>query len=215
MNNKTPLIINGVLGLAVIILFYLHFSKSSETTPSTPDSEVAINEGDSSENLVNEASKGTQSIAYVNSDTLTKYYEYNIKLSKELMGKQASAEAKLKSMYKNYQSKIQKYQKEAPIMGEEELQRKQMEIMQLEQEIAQKEQELSNSLADKNYQANLDYVYTTDKYLQRVGKELGYDFIIGYRTGDLVMYANPKYDITAEVIDLLNKAYQNDSTQTN
>lgn len=210
MNNKTPLIINGILALAIVILFYLQLSKPTENNTTETSTATEENVLDSVKKHVPESGL---SIAYVNSDTLTKYYEYNKKLTKELMGKQASAEAKLKKMYDQYQAKVQKYQKEAPIMGQEELERKQMEIMQMEQDIAAEEQKLSNNLADKNYQANVDYVFTTDRYLQHVGKELGYDFIIGYRTGDLVMYANPEFDITQDVIKLLNNAYLNDSTR--
>ena len=211
MNNKTPLILNGVLAFAIIILFYLQLSGPAESHKEQSGS--ATTEEPDLDTTTNNFPKSGLTIAYVNSDTLTKYYDYNKKLSKELMEKQASAEGKLKNMYAQYQAKVEKYQKEAPIMGEEELQRKQMEIMQMEQDISAKEQELSNSLADKNYSAQMEYMLTTDKYTQKIGKKLGYDFIIGYRTGDLVMYANPELDITQKVIKMLNEEYMNDTTR--
>ena len=46
---------------------------------------------------------------------------------------------------------------------------------------------------------------------RQIGKELGYDYIFGYRTGDLVMYANPDFDITKQVIELLNNEYAADT----
>lgn len=209
MNNKTPLIINGVLAFAIVILFYLQLSGPAEGHKT----ETRGSKDNVSDTIKKHVPGSALSIAYVNSDTLTKYYDYSKSLSKDLMGKQANAEGKLKKMYAQYQSKVEKYQKEAPIMGQEELERKQMEIMQMEQDIAAEEQRLQNSLADVSYQSQMDYVLATDRYTQTIGKKLGYDFIIGYRTGDLVMYANPEFDITQEVIKLLNEEYMNDSTR--
>lgn len=209
MNNKTPLIINGILAFAIVILFYLQLSGPAEGQSAQDSTSV-----DSVLDTVKKHVPGSAiSIAYVNSDTLTKYYEYSKKLSEELMAKQANAESKLKTMYSQYQAKAQKYQKEAPIMGQEELERKQVELMQMEQDIAAEEQKLQNSLADVSYQAQMDYVLATERYTQAIGKRLGYDYIIGYRTGDLVMYANPEFDITQQVIKLLNEEYNNDSTR--
>jgi len=95
-------------------------------------------------------------------------------------------------------------------MGREELERTQAELMKRQEELQMMEYEMSQKLQDKGYQANYDYIMATDRYLQKIGKELGYDYIFGYRTGDLVMYANPKYDITSQVIESLNREYNAD-----
>ena len=126
------------------------------------------------------------------------------------MAKQSSAENKLRKEAEKLQADAQKFQQGAPIMGREELERTQAELMQRQEELQMMEYELSQKLQDKGYKANYDYIMATDKYLQKIGKELGYDYIFGYRTGDLVMYANPDFDITKQVIELLNNEYRAD-----
>lgn len=207
MNNKTNSLITAVLGIAVVILFILQFTgKNNDVVTSkeeTPTEEVIPTETEEAPTK----SFGNLKIAFVNSDTVTKNYDYNKKLTSELMAKQASAENKLKKAASKLQADFAKFQQEAPIMGQSELERKQMEFMQREQEIGMMEQELAGKLADKGYEANYNYVMTTDEYLQKIGKSLGYDYIIGYRVGDLIMYANPEFDITDQVLELLNKEY--------
>lgn len=208
MNNKGSLIINGVLGVAIIILFVLQLSGSENTVeesktiePEDKTAEIAV----VNDNVPTDFS-GLK-IAYVNSDSVTARYEYSKQLSKELMAKQTSAENKLRREAEKLQKDAEKFQQAAPIMGPEELERKQGELMQRQQQLQQMEYELSQKLQSKGYEANYEYVMSTDKYLQEIGRELGYDYIFGYRTGDLVMYANPKFDITGQVVEMLNAQY--------
>jgi len=212
MSNKNSLIINGILAVAVVILFVLQFSGNTKSSNEETKDEVA--KVDSEKEVIENNDFPTDftglKIGYVNSDTVTVHYEYSKQLSKELMAKQASAENKLRKEAEKLQKDYEKFQQGAPIMGPEELERKQGELMQRQQELQQMEYELSQNLQNKGYAANYDYVIGTDKYLQKIGKELGYDYIFGYRTGDLVMYANPKFDITSQVIELLNEAYNAD-----
>jgi outer membrane protein len=149
-------------------------------------------------------------IRYVNSDTVTANYLFSKQLNADLMAKQASAENQLRKVSAKLQADAEKFQQAAPIMGREELERTQAELMKRQEELQMMEYELSQKLQDKGYKANYDYIMATDKYLQKIGKELGYDYIFGYRTGDLVMYANPDFDITKQVVELLNNEYRAD-----
>ena len=206
MKNKGSLIINSILGVAVIILFVLQFSRSNNSTD-----EEAIDEKEPVEmvrNVIPDTSgmPGLK-IGYVNSDTVTANYLFSKQLNADLMAKQSSAENQLRKEAEKLQADAQKFQQAAPIMGREELERTQAELMKRQEDLQNLEYEMSQKLQEKGYQANYDYIMTTDKYLQKIGKEMGYDYIFGYRTGDLVMYANPKYDVTKPVIELLNYEY--------
>ena len=211
MNNKGSLIVNSILGLAIIILFVLHFSgdtKSNVTDTVAEEEKVepvpVVKKHPADSNMVG------LTIGYVNSDTVTVNYLFSKQLNADLMAKQSSAENKLRKEAEKLQADAQKFQQGAPIMGSEELERTQAELMQRQEELQMLEYELSQKLQDKGYKANYDYIMATDKYLQKIGKELGYDYIFGYRTGDLVMYANPDFDITKQVIELLNNEYRAD-----
>jgi outer membrane protein len=210
MNNKGSLIVNSILGLAIIILFVLHFS--GDTKSNVADTTVEENVEPAAvvkKNPVDSNMVGL-TIGYVNSDTVTVNYLFSKQLNADLMAKQSSAENKLRKEAEKLQADAQKFQQGAPIMGREELERTQAALMQRQEELQVMEYELSQKLQDKGYKANYDYIMATDKYLQKIGKELGYDYIFGYRTGDLVMYANPEFDITKQVIELLNNEYRAD-----
>ena len=43
--------------------------------------------------------------------------------------------------------------------------------------------------------------------MQIIGKELGYDFVLSFRIGGPMLYADSTHNITEEVIQLLNKRY--------
>ena len=43
--------------------------------------------------------------------------------------------------------------------------------------------------------------------MQVIGKELGYDYVLSFRIGGPMLYADPAHDITQEVIKLLNERY--------
>ena len=52
------------------------------------------------------------------------------------------------------------------------------------------------------------YILKTNDYMQVIGKNLGYDYVLSYRIGGPMLNANPNLNITSKVIDLLNKKYQ-------
>jgi outer membrane protein len=211
MNNKGSLLVNSILGVAIIILFVLHFS--GDTKSNVTDT-LVVEEKVEPASVVKkhpaDSNRVGLTIGYVNSDTVTANYLFSKQLNADLMAKQSSAENKLRKEAEKLQADAQKFQQGAPIMGREELERTQAELMQRQEELQMMEYELSQKLQDKGYKANYDYIMATDKYLQKIGKELGYDYIFGYRTGDLVMYANPDFDITKQVIELLNNEYRAD-----
>ncbi len=211
MNNKGSLIMNGVLGVAIIVLFVLQFSGA---TKSNVKDIAVVEEKEEPASVIKKHLTDTNRvgliIGYVNSDTVTANYLFSKQLNADLMAKQSSAENKLRKEAEKLQADAEKFQQGAPIMGREELERTQAELMKRQEELQMMEYELSQKLQDKGYKANYDYIMATDKYLQKIGKELGYDYIFGYRTGDLVMYANPDFDITKQVIELLNNEYRAD-----
>ncbi len=207
MNTKTLTITNAILVIAVIILFVLQFSSKKEVVgipKAKVDETVELN--DSSEDI--EASKVDFKVAYVNSDTVAAYYDFSKHMTTKLKASQSSAESKLKGMYSKYEKRRKACEAQAPIMGQDELQRKAQEIGVLEQSIMQKEQELSASLAQKEAKVMTDYVYETDKFMQVIGKELGYDYVMSYRVGGPMLYANPELDITDQIVELLNVEYK-------
>ena len=146
-------------------------------------------------------------IAYVNSDTVSKYYDFAALIQTKLRNKRSSAENQLKDKMNSYQKLRADFEKAAPIMGEREKMEKAQNIMTLEQEIMRVEQDLTDQLAQEELLLTESYILKTNEFMQIIGKELGYDFVLSFRIGGPMLYADSTHDITEEVIQLLNKRY--------
>ena len=146
-------------------------------------------------------------IAFVNSDTVSKYYDFAEKIQTSLLNKRNAAENQFKDKMNNYQKLRSDFEKAAPIMGEREKMEKAQNIMTLEQEIMKFEQDLSEQLAQEELKLTEDYILKTNEYMQVIGKELGYDYVLSFRIGGPMLYADTTHDITRKVIDLLNERY--------
>jgi len=217
MNNKSIIITNAIMGIAIAILFILHFSnespKSSVNEEQNTNSNLSVDENapDNINDLNNYISTNTKfsdlKIAFVNSDTLAKYYDFSKKLKADLLKKQSKAESQIKKKYAKYQKLVSEYQQAAEIMGQNEAAEKAQTIAMLEQEIMQLEQTLSQNYASQELEASNKYVNETADYLQIIGANLGYDYILSYRVGGPMLFANSSLDITQEIIGYLNEEY--------
>ena len=146
-------------------------------------------------------------IAFVNSDTVSKYYDFAEKIQTSLLNKRNAAENQFKDKMNNYQKLRSDFEKAAPIMGEREKMEKAQNIMTLEQEIMKFEQDLSEQLGQEELKITENYILKTHEYMQVIGKELGYDYVLSFRIGGPMLYADPAHDITKDVIELLNERY--------
>ena len=160
-----------------------------------------------SSTLISDENEHQMRIAFVNSDTVSKYYDFAEKIQTSLLNKRNAAENQFKDKMNNYQKLRSDFEKAAPIMGEREKMEKAQNIMALEQEIMKFEQDLSEQLAQEELKITEDYILKTHEYMQVIGKELGYDYVLSFRIGGPMLYADPAHDITQDVIELLNERY--------
>ncbi|WP_333693547.1 OmpH family outer membrane protein [Flavobacterium sp.] len=135
------------------------------------------------------------------------------------MGKQLEAEVA------RFRSEAANFQKNAQAYGQQWAQQKAAELQQKEQELSYAQQAILRQLQEESGKEMDSLVKDVKKFIKEYGKEKGYNYIYG--TGDVatVLYAKEEYDITNEVIKLLNEKYKSkgnaeakkeetDSTQT-
>ena len=199
MTKSTHQILYIILFVLLAVLYFIQFSSSTKTENiPTVEKELAIQP-------LNE--RGLN-IAFVNSDTVSKYYEFAKKIQKTLTTKRSEAEGQIKSKYFAYESLVQEFEKASPIMGDREKMEKAQKIRLLEQEIMQVEQQLSEQVSRQELELTQSYIVKTNDYMQEIGKTLGYDYVMSYRVGGAMLYANERHDITNEIIKLLNERYE-------
>ena len=199
MTKSTHQILYIILFLLLAALYFLHFSNSSN-----PENIPAAEK----EETIQSLNKGSLNIAFVNSDTVSKYYGFAKKIQKTLTTKRSEAEGQIKSKYFAYESLVQEFEKASPIMGDREKMEKAQKIRLLEQEIMQVEQQLSEQVSRQELELTQSYIVKTNDYMQEIGKTLGYDYVMSYRVGGAMLYANELHDITTEIIKLLNERYE-------
>ena len=187
-----------VLIIAVGVLYFLQFSEEKNTQEKTKSE---------SQEYFQQPSNNALKIAYVNSDTVSKHYLFAEKIQTALLAKRSSAENQIKGKYNSYQKMVTEYQNEAPIMGQREAAEKAQNIGLLEQEIMKLEKDLSDRLALEEIELTTDYIKATDVYMQKIGRKLGYDYVLSYRLGGPMLFADSIHEITSEIIIELNKEY--------
>jgi outer membrane protein len=203
MKKTTHQILYAILFSAVGVLILMQFSSTSKKNEKADNKEMIQ---PSLENDTNTG--GVLKIAYVNSDTVSKHYEYAKKIQKDLTNKRSEAEKQIKNKYYAYERLVKDFEKAEPIMGDREKMEKAQKIRLLEQEIMQVEQQLSAKVSKEELRLTELYILKTNDFMQEIGKNLGYDYVMSYRLGGAMLYANPSHNITNEIIKLLNQQYE-------
>jgi outer membrane protein len=196
--KNLSLVLNIVLLVAVLVLFYLHFSG--------PKTQSAVSGTDSS-------AAYDFKIAYINSDTVLKYYDYWKVNREKLEGKGK----KLNDDYRNrvlaLQSEIQAYQRNVSSMtlgqarsAEEDLGKKQQNLQLYEQSLSQQMMQEQGKLNEELYDR-------ITSFLKTYGKEKGLQVVLKYDQTSDVLFGNDPLDISQDVIKGLNEAYKTENAK--
>lgn len=157
--------------------------------------------------------KSELKIAYVLIDTLTSQYQRCKDLEETFTKKRANAEKTVNDKGKAFAAQVQEFQRKAQQnqYSQEQYNQEQARLQKLQQDIQDLNGRLSNSLQEeyqKEFQALTD---TIQNFTKTFAKKKGYDFILCKSSGiDNVLYADEKFDVTAEVVAALNKLYAKD-----
>lgn len=160
---------------------------------------------------VNEEEANTDlRIAFVEVDTLMSQYQfcrdYNLVLNKKAENIQNTLASKQRALQQHYAAVQKKYESNG-FTTRDELERAQNSLQQEQQNLAELEQRLANELAQENAKLTEEMRDSIQMFLKTYNKSKKYDFILT-KQGDNLLLANPKYDITNQVVAGLNKRYK-------
>lgn len=197
--KKTNLIINILFGVAIVVLFVLHFTMGSKR------GDVKGTEG-------NAVLTEQFTAAWVNMDTLMNSYDMYFDMKNELeesgRKKEADLNAKSRSFEKeayDFQDKVQK-----GLLTRSEAQQLQTNLAAKEQQLYQLRDEMRMQLAEEE-QVKLRLIHNSIiEYLKEYNADKGYHLILSNTFGGPLLYGNPANDITKEVLEGLNKKYAAD-----
>ena len=149
-------------------------------------------------------------IAYVEIDTLMAQYQFckdytelaNIEgenIQRTLTGKQRTLEQHAAAIQQTYESN--------GFTSQEELTRAQQSLQTEQQALQELSERLQASFMEEQAKYNEEMRDSIQNFLKQYNKTKKYDFIMS-KAGDNMLLANPKYDITNEVVKGLNKRYK-------
>ncbi len=195
--KNLSLVLNIVLLVAVGVLFYLHFAGSKGSSyASDPGDTTALN----------------LKIAYINSDSVLKYYEY-LKVNKQQL------EAKTKKMDQDYrnraialQGEITAYQRNVNSMTLGQVRATEEDLTKKQQNLQLFQQSLSQQLMDEEAKLNKALYDRVTAFLTKYGQDKGLQVVLKFDPTSDVLYAGPGLDISQDVIKGLNESYAQEKT---
>lgn len=204
--KNLSLILNGILAIAIVILFYqVNTLKNAGTSTQTAFSDKIVKPTiiESATNLVD------AKIAYVNTDSINEHYDYISDFTKVIRSKKATLEAQMQSMTAKFQQEYEAFQQsaQAGVAPQSELQKQQTSLERQQKELANKELQLQN-LGVELEEKNLELNKSVKDYLLKINNGR-FDYILSY--SDMmptILLANPKLDITSEVLKGINDEYK-------
>ena len=179
--KNISLLINLVLGLAVAVLYYLHFSapKNGTSTPTAKPKAVA---------MPKIKFKATP-LVYVNADSLWENFVLVKQMRKELEAEKKKFETKFEADYHKLESDYMKLQQD---------------LMAREQKLTEFRQTQTERLAKLEAEKTEKIQKTITEYLTEQYSKSNYAYILGYSAGGGILFANDSLEITNEVVDGLN-----------
>lgn len=188
-----------VLFLAVAGLYLLYFTGSRKT-------------GSTQETGSYTAGPAANGIAYVNIDTVIFRFDMFADRRSELMEKQKKAEAELNSKGNQYQRNAKDYQDKVNkgLVTRATAAEMEQSLMQQQQELVNLRDKLTSSLMEEEQVMNRQIVEYITKYLDENKSDYNYQYIFGKSFGSVVLYGDPALDITARVLEGINKKYQSE-----
>ncbi|MDH4091704.1 MAG: OmpH family outer membrane protein [Cyclobacteriaceae bacterium] len=193
--KNLSLILNAVLLVAVGVLFYLHFSGGKPSDASS----AGVNPGD-------------LQIAYINSDSVLKNYDY-------LKVNRVQLEEKTKKMDQDYrnramglQNEIAAYQRNVSSMTLGQVRATEEDLGKKQQNLQLFQQSLSQQLMDEEAKLNKELYDRITAFLKKYGSEKGLQIVLKFDPTSDVLFAGEALDISKDVIAGLNAAYQDEKS---
>jgi len=144
-------------------------------------------------------------IGYVNSETIIKDLpeakDSQAKLESILKGWQEEIEKRGQAL----QAKYEEYQKQSNMLNESSKQAKQKELVEDEQKLNQYRQEKQQELAVQREKIMKPIQEKVFKAIEKVAKDKKLSFVFDRATEVPVLYADPQYDYTPDVLIFLKR----------
>jgi outer membrane protein len=191
--KNLSLVLNVVLLVAVIVLYVMFFSEKKSGMNGSSSSDT------SSVNL---------KIAYINSDSIVKYYEYLKVNSEQLESKSQKMDQDYRNRAMGLQNEMTSYQRNVSSMTLGQARAAEEDLAKKQQNLQMYQQSLQQQIMAEQEKLSKDLYTRVTAFCKKYGKEKGLQLILKYDTSSDVFYGSEPLDITQAVIKGLNDEYE-------
>jgi outer membrane protein len=182
-------IFNGILAVAVVILFILHFTSGNAPVKASAT-----------------GGAGTK-VAYFEIDSIQNSYEFFKEVKSALQVKDMENAKQLAGLKNAFAAKYQELQKNGRYLSQAEVANSQQELAQLEKNYTNKEQQLSQELQEESFKRLQEVKKRIEQFLEKYNKNKDFAYIFSSNP-DLMYYKDTAYDITSDIIQGLNAEHK-------
>lgn len=182
-------IVNGVMALAIIVLFVLHFNSNS-----TPIKSSAM-------------AAGGVKVAYFEIDSIQNSYNFFKDVKAALQAKDVENAKQLTGLKNAFAIKYQELQKNGQFLSQAEIGARQQELAQLEKNYTNREQQLAAEMQEESFKRLQEVKQKIEAFLVSYNKNKEFAYIFSSNP-DLMYYKDTAYDITADIVKGLNAEYK-------
>lgn len=193
-------VISGVLAVAVIVLFILHFSGENK---------------DGKDNEVNKpgvqaSEPGEMKVAYVFVDSVLANYEYYKVLTDRLLEKKSNLEKELTGKGETFQKEVTdfQYKVERKLITSWDAEARQKQLTEQQQVLVNLQNDMQNRLAREEQEVTLQLHDSVLTAVNELNGKFGYNLILSNTFGGGLLYADEYMNITRQVLDRLNDTYR-------
>ena len=196
--KNVSLIINAVLTVAVVVLFVL----------------VLGNKGQQSKEQLSMQNDSLQSItlpfAYINIDSLLLNYQFAKNANETLIKKEENSRLTFNTKARQLQNEANEFQRKLEnnaFLSRERAESEQKRLLQKQQELQELDAKLTQDLYVEQQRINEQLRDTITKFLAEYNKSKKFEIIFSNTANDNILHADKEYDITPEVISILNQRF--------
>lgn len=194
---KKGLKLIGVLGLATV-LFYGCDKKGTASSEGEASSEIA--------------QSGDIKIAFIYTDSVINKFDFFKKKSAEITEKGKKFEGDLQSRAKGFEQEVANFEQTASTMTMNQARAKQEDLVKKEQNLMTYRNNLMQELSTDESALYSEVYDQVQKFMKEYAKTNNIDVVLSYTRGGAVWYASEAIDLTASVIEELNKEYNANPT---
>ena len=192
-------IINGILLVAVIVLFILHFTGRGGDMKHSP-----------TEGAVTDSTDYRLPIAFIRTDSLLANYKFYKDLTDAWMKRMEDKKLIINQRSEKFKKDVLDFQQKAQMnafISQERQMQEQNRLAGIQQDLENYAAQVDRELSQEQVKMNQQLTDTIVAALKLFNVPKKYELILSNAGTDNILYADDVYDITKEVVDFLNARY--------